>query len=283
MSKPNILHFYLDDSGTRKMDRNPERMANPGWFAIGGVLVWDEDKDDLKQKQQVFCEKWGVNKPLHSVDIRHKKGQFYWLAKAPGTKIQRFFRDLEDLMTGGQLMVHGCVIDRLGYWNRYGEKYEKDRWDLCKTAFHIAVERAAKIARYHGAILKVHVERCSKKDDQRIRNYFNDMKHSGMPFDQSNSAMYQPLLPDELRLLLDEIDFKPKENRITQIADLALYPICRAAFQPDYPPYLALKNAGKLADTRYPPHWGIKYSCFDRKAEETPQGLFSQPSLAKTS
>ena len=52
-----------------------------------------------------------------------------------------------------------------------------------------------------------------------------------------------------------------------QIADLILYPIAKAGYDPSYDPYRKLKDHGKLIDCYFReeeiPYRGIKYGCFD--------------------
>jgi len=51
-----------------------------------------------------------------------------------------------------------------------------------------------------------------------------------------------------------------------QIADLILYPLAKAGYDPDYRPYKMLKEHGKLIDCFLDENdvssLGIKYSCF---------------------
>lgn len=43
---PQVVNFYLDDSGTRHPDHAPGKRAAHGydWFALGGVLVKEEEE-----------------------------------------------------------------------------------------------------------------------------------------------------------------------------------------------------------------------------------------------
>jgi hypothetical protein len=51
-----------------------------------------------------------------------------------------------------------------------------------------------------------------------------------------------------------------------QIADLILYPMAKAGYEPTYRPYVDLMAAGKVIDALLPPSdrpsLGVKYSCF---------------------
>ena len=46
---PNIVQFYIDDSGTRRPAR-PGTCAKHGhdWFALGGVMINEEDEDHVR-------------------------------------------------------------------------------------------------------------------------------------------------------------------------------------------------------------------------------------------
>ncbi|MDF0582075.1 DUF3800 domain-containing protein [Bradyrhizobium yuanmingense] len=48
--KEPLLHLYIDESGTRHPDR-PGTEAKHGndWFAMGGILINDEDVATVKQ------------------------------------------------------------------------------------------------------------------------------------------------------------------------------------------------------------------------------------------
>jgi hypothetical protein len=52
-----------------------------------------------------------------------------------------------------------------------------------------------------------------------------------------------------------------------QVADLVLFPMAKAGYEPSYRPFTQLKAAGRLIDCYLKaedlPSRGIKYSCFD--------------------
>ena len=58
-----------------------------------------------------------------------------------------------------------------------------------------------------------------------------------------------------------------KKTPMIQVADLVLYPMAKAAYDPTYRPYVKLEQAGKLINCHLAqndiPLRGIKYSCFD--------------------
>jgi len=190
---PRLVNFYMDDSGTRKPNRAPLKFDsnNPNFFALGGLLVNDEDEQEIRDSHEELCKRWSINYPLHSVDIRHCTKNFTWL-KSDETIYRRFMVDLNRFVTRSKILCLGCVIDRPGYDERYREKYGRNQWHLCQTAFYVAVERAAKWAIANGRKLKVMPEQSNKDDEKRLRAYYQSMKSSGCPFENA-SDRYRPL------------------------------------------------------------------------------------------
>ena len=160
-----------------------------------------------------------------------------------------------------------CVIDRPGYNARYKKQYGPDRWKLCKTAFAIAAERAAKFAAAGGYKVNLYVERCNPTDDRKIQEYFKEMKTSGSPFDAKTSQRYAPLNVDQLKNTLYDLKMKRKTSPGVQIADMYLWPMCMGGYHKSNRPYKMLMEAGKLMDvicgSARVEELGIKYSCFD--------------------
>lgn len=63
---------------------------------------------------------------------------------------------------------------------------------------------------------------------------------------------------------------KTKSSPMMQIADLYLYPLCKARYNPDYRPLRELISASKLLDQHVsdPEKLGVKYYCFDHKQNQ---------------
>jgi hypothetical protein len=160
-----------------------------------------------------------------------------------------------------------CVVDRAGYDARYRERYGRRQWHLCRTAFSIVVERATKFARRAGRKLRVMPERSCKADEDRLVHYYNDLKTQGPPFEKSTSAPYAPLSAREFAETLHEIRFKSKSSPMAQVADLLLWPIALAGYEPSNRAYVALRDAGRLIENRLSASeieaYGSKYSCFE--------------------
>jgi hypothetical protein len=265
---PRILNFYMDDSGTRRPNRKPLafRPEAPDFFALGGVLVNEEDEGPIRAAYDELCSKWSITYPLHSAEIRHSSDNFAWL-KRDGDEYRRFMRDLTGLLTRISVIGIACVIDRPGYDSRYRAQYGRQQWQLCKTAFCIAVERAAKYAVADRRKLRVMPERSSKDDDERLRKYFQDMRTAGLPFDSASSASYHPLAAEALSSTLYELRFKRKSSPLVQVADLYLWPMARGGYDPTYKPYVMLVEAGRLIEQNTPETEhatrATKYSCFE--------------------
>lgn len=262
-----IYNLYVDDSGTRHPNRTKPTSGHGDWFALGGIIIADEEEAEARDLHAAFCSKWDITYPLHSVKIRHKADNFSWLASLSQPDARQFYKDLDDLMVAIPVLGHACVIDRPGYHDRYFEKCGRRRWHLCKTAFSVLCEGSAKFAMKHDRRVRVFVEETDKDADSRIRLYFKELRAEGMPFAKDNSEKYGPLMADDLRFRLLDLDFKRKTSAMMQLADLYLYPICRSGYDQLYRSLKLLREHGKLVDCVVEDdelkHLGVKYSCFD--------------------
>ncbi len=267
---PGIFNFYLDDSGPRQPDRDPGKRAGHGydWFALGGIIVKDEEEAAARQLHADFCAAWNIDYALHSVEIRGRTDNFLWLLHADKPKRERFYEELYELMRNVPVVGLACVVDRPGYNDKYKEKYADKRWQLCKTAFSIAVERAAKYALENGRRLRVHPERCNKDDDGVLKGYYRDLKANGMPFAADTSQKYGPLSQPQLNETLFDFNPKKKSSPMAQLADLYLWPICMGGYHASNRPYQRLIEDGKLIECVLPADavgaLGTKYSCFEK-------------------
>ena len=262
-------YFYMDDSGSRDPDRDRGTDAKgPDWFALGGLLINSEDEDAAKESISAFRQRWPQmgDQPFRSYDIRNKSGRFRWLAGLTSERYRAFMGDLTDLIAGLPIHVLACVIDRPGYNRRYIDQYGPRRWKLCRTAFSIAVERAAKVAMHKGVRLRVYAERSDKPTEAQFKGYFDEMRRIGLPFNAANSEKYRPLSADQLHATLFEFRIKTKDSMLMQFADLVLWPVCHGGYDRGHRAYVELSKAGKLIEvlcTEDNGLQGTKYSCFD--------------------
>lgn len=262
--------LYLDDSGSRDPDRNPKTQAHvPDWFALGGILVDKGVKDEIEDRVDAFRQQWPLLKPdtpLRSYNIRNRGDGFRWLDELDEGNRRRFYDELTNLMTSLPVVVAGCVVHRPGYNARYMTEYGPRRWKLCKTAFNIAVERAAKYALHHEGRLRVLIERSDRETEQHMKAYYEELRSQGAPFNATTSSQYAPLDCASLKQALLEFGIRTKGSTLMQLADLMLWPICKAPYNPAERAYLALKDNGLLLDGHCNEAnrlLGIKYSCFD--------------------
>jgi len=262
-------HLYIDDSGSRDLDKNLNAQDGSKWFALGGVIIAEESEAQARADYEVFCIRWNITYPLHSYDIRNKVNAFSWIERLRPREQAEFYRSLGEFLVNLPVLGTACVIDRLGYNTKYRGLYGQRRWALCKTAFSIVAERASKYAFQNDRRLKIFYERCSPKHDKAIENYFNDMRDVGMPFNTETSAKYDPFGQDQLRHTLWDCKKKFKSSPLMQIADLYLFPICVAGYDANYHAYTTLMEKSRVIDCVMDANerqkLGVKYSCFEAR------------------
>jgi hypothetical protein len=262
------VHFYMDDSGTRIPDHSPTPFdpKRPNHFALGGVLVLEEDEVKVRAAHTQLSDKWELTYPLHSVDIRAGAKDFSWLRRG-SADYDAFMRDLTRMLTNIPVTALACVMDRPGYDRRYREVYPRKMWHLCRTVFSIVVERAAKFARDLGRPLRVFPEKSAKDDEGRIKGYYADLITQGLPFNVNTSGVYAPLGAQEFKETLIELRFKAKSSPPMQVADLYLWPVAMHRYGRGGRPYERFTEAGTLIETRLTldqiASRGTKYSCFE--------------------
>jgi len=265
----NILNFYIDDSGTRHPTQKVGKKAAHGndWFAFGGILINQSDEELARSLHKEFCQKWKISSPLHSSEIRSGTGNFKWLRSCSEDNRSKFYEELYCLLRDSPVLGLSCVIDRPGYCERYLELYQKQPWELCKTAFNVVLERSVKLAISREQKLRIYIERCNKKEDKAVTQYYSDLKSSGMPFARSTSEKYQPLEPDDFKKTLYDFKTKAKSSPLVQLADLYLWPMCMGGYKKSTRPYKRLLDDGKLIECiiNEEDHsmLATKYSCFE--------------------
>lgn len=262
------VYLYMDESGTKQPDHIPPQLPAHGydWFSQGGILVNDNDINSAKIILTDFLAKWTqIRAPLHSYEIRGAHKNFAWLKKLSSKDRNSFLTDLGKTMLALPVIGIACVIDRPGYNHRYGSKYGDERWSLCKTAFAITVERAAKHAMSQDRKLRVYVERSSKKEEEILLGYYKQLKETGSWFDSTSSALYMPVQSDQYKNTLYEFKVKTKQSLLMQVADMYLWPMSIGGYDQANRSYNELIAAGKLINCHVsnPDVLGIKYSCFD--------------------
>jgi hypothetical protein len=265
-TKPKEFALYLDESGSPK----PSPDDSSPFFAMGGVLIERSNEDMINSLLVDFKNRWNIpqNTPLHGNEIRSRKKRFAWLGKLSDLEQERFIGDLTNTIISCPIVVHACVVSRQGYLKRYLETYGENTWEMMKSAFSIVVERAAKYASLRNGTLMVYFEAAGKTEDRLLKQYFNELRSQGNPFDPNRSSEYSPLSNTDFSRLLRGIDSKTKNNLVMQLTDLCLYPVARSQDQPDNRAFLYLREQKLLVDCHLEPsqipRLGIKFYCFDK-------------------
>jgi hypothetical protein len=120
-----------------------------------------------------------------------------------------------------------------------------------------------------GGTLTIRFEETGKKEDRAIIGYAKDMKRSGSPFDAGTSGAYSALGQGDYRRIIEGEPRRvtKKDSPAVQIADLYLYPMMKAGYDPLYAPWQAMLREKKVIDALLEPEdlatLGIKYSCFE--------------------
>lgn len=266
-----LYHLYLDDSGSRMLNRLAvDADAYPQWFALAGVLVREEDEAACKAAHDSFYQRWPqITGPLHLTDMHGQVEGFRWLRSLDASGRSAFWTDYHAVVTNLPVIGHGCVIHRPGYRDRgYGSRVGDARWNLCRSAFNILIERAAKIAHVEGRRMKVRFEGADRVSDQLLKTYWALLKDKrGLGFNAQNAAKYAPLSPDDLAATLIDLERKDKRSKLMQFADTFALAIAKGRYQPNYSTYAALAGAGRFADDHVgverSANEGIKHFCFD--------------------
>lgn len=266
-----LYHLYFDDSGSRMLNRLAvDADEYPQWFALAGLLVKAEDEEACKTAHGEFYARWPrMAAPLHLTDMHGQTEGFRWLRSLDAVAEEAFWNDYHGVITGLPVVGHGCVVHRPGYRDRnYGSRAGDQKWNLCRTAFNILIERAAKIAHSEGRRLRVKFEGADTKSDQFLKVYWALLKDGrGLGFNPNNAAKYEPFSPADLAATLIDLERKDKRSKLMQFADTFALAIAKGRYQPRYTTFAALNGAGKLADQYVggarAAKEGIKYYCFD--------------------
>jgi hypothetical protein len=159
MTAARKYHLYIDDTGSRDPDKAYATDVHGeimDCFGLGGIIINAADIDATIQAHKKFCAEQNISYPLHSHSIRRGRRKFAWL-KTP-EKEAVFLPALESYILSLPIITVACIIDRPGYVARYKERFADKLWFMCKTAFTILVERAAKYVDEQGGAMEIYFE-----------------------------------------------------------------------------------------------------------------------------
>lgn len=262
------LKLYFDDTGSKHPDKKSD-LSRKGrdWFGLGGYVIREEDQAKVRALHADIVKKWKINGPFHMTDMLAQRKNFVWLGKVKQEETDRFWRDYKDFLCSLPVMGMACVIDRPGYIARgYLEKFGRNKWLLCRSAFDILVERSVKFALKEGRKLDIIFEG-DIGSNETIKGYFKNLKANGLAFDQANSQKYKPLSKEELAATLTTIEYKAKAHPMVQIADSFIYTIARGRYETKWHIFRRLRDAKRISTFALPnediPGMGVKYYCFE--------------------
>ena len=225
---------------------------------------------NCKQAHAEYLTRWPqITKPLHLTDMHGRAKGFAWLAALEPGERGRFWNEFHSMVSSLPVIGQACVVHRAGYRDRgYGSRQGDEKWNLCRTAFNILVERSAKIAHAEGRRLRVRYEGSDPKSDASLRRYWAALKEgAGLGFKPENAAKYDPFPPERLAATLIDLERKTKASKLIQFADTYALAISKGRYWPEFSTFVALSKAGRLADAyvgeERASSEGIKYSCFD--------------------
>lgn len=258
--------LYLDETGARHPDKQSGLPARSDWFAMGGILIRREEVDVAKAMHSEITSRWGITSPFHITDMINERGRFSWLGRRTQRERDAFWSDYREFLATVPAVGVGCVIDRAGYAARGYVKKHDDKWLLCRSAFDIVVERAAKFAKANDRKLNIIFEADAAMNGI-IEGYFNNLRERGLEFDKDSSGKYKPLTQGEFSDILTSIENRPKQNRMLQIADSYIYAIARRGYDKKFDVYRRLMDDDRIIDCLLDRDsvsaLGVKYYCFD--------------------
>lgn len=261
--------LYIDESGSQK----PSPEDGTPFFAMGGVLLERKNEDIIKNSLVAFKECWyprlkisDISVPLHYTEIRAKKKKFRELENFSKEDFQSFYQSLNQMAINSPILIHACVISRSGYLKRFEPVHGTNTWEMMRSSFYILIERTVKYVKHQGGQMKVYFEEIGKKENKKIKEYYEELKTNGVPFSPSSSSQYNPLLAQDFSNILAGIEYKQKSNLILQLADFCLHPIADVKKHPTNRAYQAFKDGNIIVDNQLSAslisEMGIKYYCY---------------------
>lgn len=263
------LIYYMDETGNRHPDKkSTQERAGRDWFGLGGYLLREEDKGAVRALHQQFCDEWKITQPFHITDMMAAKKKFAWLGKLSDRERSRFWEEYKDMLSSIPALGTGCVISRPGYVARgYVTDFPNPKWLLCRSAFDITIERAAKYAKSVDAKLDVVFE-ADGPLNETMKGYFKNLKANGLAFDEGRAAKYSPFTAEDFANTLGTIQYKAKASPFLQFADSYIYAIARQKYDRHFGVYCRLRDRKRiinfaLGEPEAIKAMGIKYYCFD--------------------
>jgi Protein of unknown function (DUF3800) len=248
--------LYMDESfpGDFSFDNPQPRKDGINCYCFAGVLIAEENIESIRKTYKEFIAKWGINYPLHYVNIRGRRGNFDWLAADKATSNrdpQTFIDEYHDFMFNLPYEVFGGVIDR--------EYFEKDNSHFSASQMRVAIrKRAFEFPVAYVALeylqdnsFKIFIEQAGKKEDRSLQNSLSSLKEMGfshpiiaLKANSSESIEFMEIIPEKL-IIVDKTD------PFVQIADFCAFILAKSHYDKNYRPFLRLTD--KIGDIAYIP------------------------------
>ena len=200
--------LFLDESGDHDL-----QSIQPDYpiFILGGVISSD---DDVRQKinpgVQRFKEKlFGTDQViLHTADITRNRKGFEQLKDK--SQRERFYKELNQLMSDLPYSVICCIIDKSRHRSRYGD----GALDPYILSLHILVERLFMEVQSHGTGGTIVAESRNTYLDTQLDLAWQEIMTKGTEFVSAT----------EIRSRVRGLAIRPKSDNIPglQLADLVL-------------------------------------------------------------
>lgn len=256
--------LYVDDIGSG----TPGTRDEFAYFGLGGIIVNRSDEAAIRKLIRQFKGDWKIDLqlPLHGAEIRTMKERFHWLSKLPTGDLVKFKTGILELVMSMPITVHGCIVDRERYYNRFYKTYERGTWNMRKSAAAILLERSVKFVRSVGGdSLSVYFELCGNAEDNIFKTAYAELRDQGHPFNRANAEKYAPLDASEAAGLLAEKPYgRRKDNELLQVADLCLFPLATSRNGKPNKAFERFVSEKKLVDTLVEDSttWA-KFYCFE--------------------
>lgn len=256
--------LYVDDIGSG----TPGTRDEFSYFGLGGVIVNRADETAIRKQIRQFKRDWDIDEeiPLHGAEIRAMKARFHWLSKLPKHDLVRFKTDILNLVISMPIVIHGCIVDRDSYYQRFHRTYARGTWNMRKSVAAILLERSVKFVGTLGGVSRaVYFELSGNMEDNIFKSTYADLRNQGHPFNKENADKYAPLAASVTSALLFPKPFgRKKDNELLQVADLCLFPLATSRNGKPNRAFELFVREKKLVDTRVSDSSaGVKFYCFD--------------------
>jgi hypothetical protein len=195
-------------------------------FLVGGVLFTRSVERKVVDMHREFALRWNISYPLHSSSIRGARKAFAWLGRDAGVR-DLFLRDLDQLLRALPVVGVAAVVNLPSRW----------RDPQVVATIHL-IRRVVEMVSVVNGTFELRFERAGKSEDRHLVRLVEEIKAWPITL-TSDTAIGSVLLGDPLR--------RTKADPLVQIADLYLYAMAKACYDPGYRATASLAAAGRIS------------------------------------